>query len=143
MTSIWPLAADTTWLFVRMWPLRSMTNPDPVADPSLPPSTLIVTTLGRAVAAMLATLPAGRAVAPTPGAGRVEPLVRETRSPSSCPATPPTTAESRQSPTTAATRTPRRGRLAVVVTGPGPASVAPPSAGAIGTVTGEPVGAAQ
>ena len=56
-----------------------MTKPDPVADPSLPPSTLIVTTLGRAAAAMLATEPGGRAVwESTPdGRGRVTEIVTE------------------------------------------------------------------
>ena len=64
-----PLAASaTTWLLVTMWPWSSSTQPDPV--PSLVPDlTSMVTTLGMALAAMLAIDPAGRVVAPAPAVG--------------------------------------------------------------------------
>src|SRR6478735_7173214 len=129
---------STTWLFVRTWPLPSMTKPEPVAGPSLPPSTLIVTTLGSATAAMLATDPAGRCVAPGPGSGSVDPVTL-TRSPASWPATPPTTPESRQRPTTARTTLPRpRGRPG----GAGASVSRTPGEGGPPTVLGSPVAGA-
>src|SRR6478752_9026428 len=132
---------STTWLFVRTWPLPSMTKPDPVADPSLPASTLMVTTLGRATAAMLATEPAGRCVAPGPGSGKVVPA-RLMRSSATWLAMPPMTPESRHRPMTAATTLPRPRRAdgaggsesATLPGGTGPLSRAgSPPAGAWGT----------
>src|SRR6478609_1050348 len=130
---------STTWLLVSTCPLPSMTKPEPVADPSLPASTLIVTMLGSATAAMLATEPAGRCVAPGPGSGSVVPA-RWMRSCASWPATPPTIPESRHRPTTSAASLPRprRGapRASVSGTPPGgtdPASAPGSPAGAWGT----------
>src|SRR6478735_2686759 len=142
LSTIWmsPLTpGSTTWLLVSTCPLPSMTKPEPVADPSLPASTLIVTMLGSATAAMLATDPAGRCVAPGPGSGNVVPA-RWMRSCASWPATPPMTPESRHRPTTrAASRPrPRRGAPGASVSGTPPGGTDPASppgspAGAWGT----------
>src|SRR6476659_93193 len=123
-TLIVPVSAApaTTWLLVMMWPLASATKPDPVPVPSAP-FTRIVTTLGRALAAMLAIEPSGRLVAPPPTLGIEEaercPKSRRSLDPSHPPATPPrrpaSSALTAATPTSAPQPGPRRLSVAWVV----------------------------
>ena len=68
-------AGRTTWLLVRMWPCSSRTKPVPVPC-SPPPLTCRVTTLGRALAAIPATLSGARPVpfSAGPAAARRSPI---------------------------------------------------------------------
>src|ERR671912_247926 len=115
-TVISPLSATlaTTWLFVTMWPRPSYTQPDPVPAPSAP-ATRRVTTLGVALAAMLAIEPVGRVVAPTPALGAASGAPVRSNAPRSAstpptrpPVVPASTAAARATPTTAPHPGPRR-----------------------------------
>ena len=72
VTSTSPWASATTWLFVTMTPVSSMTNPEPVACP-FEVSTLICTTLGSTRAATPGMLPAGRSTSRAGAAPRLAP----------------------------------------------------------------------